>query len=81
MTRTITIRGELWLTLETVAECYEVETTWVREVYEHGLLGAGEPVGGSIAIAAVELDRLAQVLRLNRQQGLDLLAVMALLDD
>jgi hypothetical protein len=76
--RTATIRGELWVTLEAAADCYEVEVTWVREVYELGLLGPGEQVGSSTAIAAMELDHLARALRLHRQQGLELTAIVAL---
>lgn len=79
MKRTLTIRGELWITLEAAADCYEVEVTWVREVYELGLLGPGEPAGSSTAIPAIELDHLARVLRLHRQLGLDPLAIAALL--
>ena len=80
MSRTATIRGELWVTLEAAADCYEVELTWVREVYDLGLLGPGEQVGSSTAIAAAELDKLARAVRLRRQQGVELFALVALLE-
>jgi hypothetical protein len=76
-TRLIEIRGELFVTLETAAECYHVETRWIEKVYAEGLLGPGEHVGGSIAFPAVELDRLATILRWHRH-GLDLESVMVL---
>ena len=74
------IHGEVYLTLETVAECYEVEVTWVREVYDVGLLGTGEPVEHSIAIAARMLDRLAEVRRLTLQTGVNLPGIVMLLE-
>lgn len=73
------LHGELYLTLETVAECYHIEISWVREVYDQGLLGEGANVRGSIAIAASMLDRFAEVQRLRRQTGLDLVAIAAML--
>lgn len=76
---TITIRGRVYLTLETVAECYEVEVSWIREVYEIGLLGPGESVEGSVAIAGAMLDRLGEILRLHRQQGVNLAGIARLL--
>lgn len=66
------IEGELWLTLETVAECYRVEVTWVREVYARGLLGPGTDVEQTTAVAAAALDRMARVLRLHQLEGLHL---------
>ena len=80
-TRLIEIRGELFVTLETAAECYRVETRWIEEVHHHGLLGPLERVGSSRALRAAELDRLAAVLRWHRHHGLDLDTVMALLVD
>jgi hypothetical protein len=78
-TRMIEIRGELFVTLETAAECYHVEARWIEEVHRHGLLGRAERVTGSLAFPAAELDRLAAILRWHRHLGLDLDTVTALL--
>lgn len=79
MSRALEIRGELFVTLETAAECYRVEVRWIEQVYDTGLLGSGERVGGSIAVPAAELDRLAAVLRWHRHHGLELETVLAML--
>lgn len=79
--RVLRVRGEAYVTLDTVAECYRVEVAWVREVYDHGLLGRGEEVEGATAVAAATLERLATVLRLHRQQGFDLGVIAGLLAD
>ena len=75
------VRGELYVTLESAAECYHVELRWIEEIHRRGLLGPGERVGGSLAFHARELDRLAAVLRWHRHHGLELETVMALLED
>jgi hypothetical protein len=75
------IRGEAFVTLAAAAECYRVEVRWIELVYAEGLLGVGERVGGSIALPAAGLDRLAAILRWHRHHGLDLDALHALLDD
>lgn len=67
----LTIRGETYLTLETVAECYECEIEWVERIYDLGLLGSGELVDGRTAIPARMLERLAEIMRLCRHQGID----------
>jgi len=77
--RRLTIRGRTYVTLETVAECYRVEVAWVREVYEYGLLGTGEPVRDTTAVAAEMLERAAVILRLHRQQGINLEGIARLL--
>ena len=77
----IQIRGEAFVTLETAAECYQVELRWIEEVYRHGLLGRAERVSGSLAVPAAELDRLAAILRWHRHHGFDLDTVLALLGD
>jgi hypothetical protein len=74
----IVIRGETWFTLETVARCYEIEVGFLEEVYEQGLLGRGERVGASLAVAAEMLDRVARILRLHRQ-GVDVAGIALLL--
>ncbi len=75
------IRGERYLSLEAVAECYQVEAAWVRQVYEHGLLGRGEDVGGTIAVAAAMLERVAVIRRLTLLGAADLAFIEVLLDE
>ena len=74
----IVIRGELHLSLEVVAECYDCQVSWVREVYELGLLGEGSEVEGGIAVSAAMLERMARIRRLNLQLGLppEMIALM-----
>lgn len=76
----IHIEGELHLTLETVAEVYAVKVVWLREVCDAGLLVARPFDHGELCIAAVQLERLASIVRMNVVLGLDLDAVEALLD-
>lgn len=59
-----------WLRLEVVAEIYQVRVVWIREVYEFGLLGPGIEEGSTVKIAAAQLDRVAQVVRLHGTLGL-----------
>lgn len=78
--RSIEIRGEVYLTLELAAECFEVEVAWVREVYDTGLLGRGEATRAGLAIPAEGLDRLARVVHLARHLGVELELVGLVLD-
>lgn len=80
MSARITIHGESFVTLSTVAECFHVQSTWVREVYDAGLLGRGETVGADLAIAAEQLDRVAMIQRLHRHYGLDLATIEIVLE-
>lgn len=75
----IVLRGELYLSLEEVAECYHVELAWVREVVDLGLLGRCELTRGRLVVAATRLDRVAEILRLQRQQGVNLAGIAMLL--
>lgn len=77
----VEIRGELFVTLEGAAECYQVELRWIEEVYRRGGLGRAERVGASLALPVTELDRLAAILRWHRYYGLDLEAALAFLAD
>ena len=79
--RRITVGGESFVTLETAAACFHVEASWVREVYESGLLGPAERVGDELAIATALLDRLATIQRLHWHWGLDLAAIELVIDD
>jgi len=67
--------GELYLSLEVLAEVYQVRVTLLREVYERGLLGSGVDQGTNVCIASVELDRVAMIVRLHSVLGLDLDAI------
>ena len=75
----IRIENETYLALEVVAEWYELDLGWVRQVYDLQLVGQGVEVGADVAIAASMLDRLAEVRRLYLQTGLDLEDVALLL--
>lgn len=66
------VDGELYLSLEVVAEVYELQVTWLREAYELGMLGVGACSGSTVCIAAVQMDRLSTIVRLHRVLGLDL---------
>src|SRR6185503_13554440 len=61
----IYVDGELFLSVETVAEIYRVEVVWLREVVESGLLGGDAAPRAVGRIAAVRLDRLAAIVRLH----------------
>jgi hypothetical protein len=76
MTRTtFQVDGELYLSLETVAELYEVKVVWLREAYDSGLLGSGVAKGPTVCIAAIQMDRVASLVRLHVTLGLDLDAI------
>lgn len=67
----ITIGEEVYISLEGLAACYQVEIAWVREVYDIGLLGQGRATAGTIAVEICMLDRFATIRRLHLQAGLD----------
>lgn len=71
MRAVLVVDGERHLALETVAEIYHVQTVWLREVYDSGLLGRGHEAGGTISIAVTRLDRVATVVRLRHLCGSD----------
>ena len=75
----LVIRGETYLTLEIVAECYRVERSWLEEVYELGLLGEGERSEQGVAITARKLDRVAEILQLHFHHGVDLSGIAVIL--
>ena len=75
-----TIDGELCLSLEAVAEIYEVQTVWVRRVYDYGLLGPGRRTGTTVCIEVEKLDRVATIVRLHAVLGLELDAISLALD-
>ena len=85
---TLVLHGERYVTLAGVAETYAVELTWIREVYDYGLLGEGEAVpreqaagpGDDIAIAERLLDRVATIERLHRAHGVNLPGIALILE-
>jgi hypothetical protein len=77
----VVIHEETYITLETVAECYECEVEWIEQVYRLGLLGAGENVEGRTAITSRMLERVAELRRLCHYQGLDPVLVDVLFAD
>ena len=76
----VTIEGETYISLEGVAQCYECEVTWLREVYSLGLLGRGRIVEETVVIESCMLDRVAEVIRMSVHQGIDLAVVAAILE-
>lgn len=75
----VLIRDRVYIPLPAVAECYQLEIEWLREVYEIGLLGAGERIEQETVIELAMLDRVAAVWRLNRVAGVNLEGVVLLL--
>lgn len=78
--RRVYIEGELYLTVETVAEIYQVRAVWLREVCDHGLLG-GVVSETDLCIAAIQLDRVAAIVRLGQGWGLDLETIALVLEE
>ncbi|MFN2427374.1 MAG: hypothetical protein ABR587_13120 [Candidatus Binatia bacterium] len=76
----ILIEGETYLTLEAISECYDCDVSWLREAYDRGLLGGGRVHSGAIALHITVLDRVAEVIRLARYQGLGFETIVVLLD-
>ena len=75
------VDGELYLSIETVAEVYRVEVVWLREVIESGLLGTGAALGPAGAIAAIRMDHVATIVRMHRALGLDVDAIRLALEN
>ena len=74
------IRGEAWLTVDTVAACYRCEVSWIEEVCRMGLLGSAELIEGRMVVRTVMLDRVADIVRLHHHQGVELEIIAALLE-
>ena len=75
------VGDELYLSLETVAELYQVRTVWLRSVYDLGLLGSGVDSGTGICIAAIQMDRVATIVRMHDVLGLDIDMISLTLED
>lgn len=78
---TILVGGELYVTIEAVAVCYEVEVAWLLEVHAYGLLEPTTHAGESLAVAVETLDRVARILQLHRQFGIDLAGIAHILGE
>lgn len=81
ITGKLIIHGEVYLTCEAVAHCYDVDVAWLVEVREYGLLGRVERLEDGFAVAAAALDRVARILQLQRQMGLELALVAHILGE
>ncbi len=68
----LVVRGETYVSLEAAAECYQLELTFVHEVYRAGLLGPGELTELGPAIPIPMLERLARIVHLTRHLELEL---------
>lgn len=77
----ILIEGRSYLTLEMISNCYDCDVTWMSEAYELGLLGTGYNWEGRLVFAVTILDRVAEVVRLGRYQGLSFETIVVLLGD
>lgn len=80
MSRIVYIREEAYVTLSTIADCYECSEAWVREVYDVGLLGTGEIRDELTLVRADAIDLVARILRLSTVHGLELDVIVHLLD-
>ena len=78
---TIRIENESYLTLEAISECYDCEVAWLREAYDFGLLGGGRAYANTVVFSVAILDRVAEVVRLGRYQGMSFDAIFVLLGD
>ena len=81
MTGRIYVGGELYLSVETVADIYRVERVWLLRALESGLLGDGVEREPTPCIAAVRLDHVATVVRLHHILGPGLDEIRDALDD
>ncbi len=76
----IYVDGELYLSVETVAEIYRVEVGWLREVLDAGLFAGAIASEPALCIAAARLDHVATIVRLHRNLGLDVDAIRLVLE-
>ena len=68
----IVLHGQVYLSLPELARCFDVELSWVEEVYRFGLLGCGEVADGGPLIAAYHLERVSRIVRLHLYEGVNL---------
>ena len=73
------VGGRPHLSLETVAEIYQVDVVWLQSAYEAGLMGKGVVHGGRVAVPVLRLDRIATIVRLRRVMGPNLEVLAATL--
>jgi len=67
----VRVEGRLYVPLEVVAELYQVKRVMLMQVYERGLLGTAIEHEQTLCIEAVELERVATIVRLHELLGLD----------
>jgi hypothetical protein len=77
----VTIEGRSYLTFEGLSECYGCSVSWLHEAYEFGLLGRGRRHGGRVVFSMAVLDRVADVIRLARHQGLAFETIVVLIGE
>jgi hypothetical protein len=80
MSYVIQIREEPYVTLTTIAECYDCSVVWVEEVYGLGMLGSGEKWHDETLVPVVALEHLARILRFHVGHGVDLDLIQRLID-
>ena len=73
------LEGGTWLSLGAVAECYDCEVDWLDEARRHGLLGRALHRGGEWLVHVVVLDRVAELVRLSRIEGMAFETIVVLL--
>ncbi len=74
------VDGRLYLTLEVVADMYQLRAAWLHEAYEFGLLGVCVVHDARLCLASTDLDRVATLVRLHRGLELDLPMIALMLD-
>ena len=77
----IRIEEESYLSLDGISECYQCQVAWLQEAYELGLFGSGREHAGRLVLSVTILDRVAEVIRLHRYEGLGLDAIVILLGE
>jgi len=75
------VRGELYLSLETVADCYSIEVAWLEECAAFGLFELASLDEHTRALSGAALERVAEILRLRASSGLELPALALWLEE
>ena len=69
---------ERYVTLEAVAECFQVELHWLEEVCELDLVPHVRRER-ALSVEAIQLERVARIIRLHFHLGIELSALEVLL--
>ncbi len=75
------VANDLYLSVEIVAQIFEVESLWLLQVCESGLLDNSVQSAPKLHIAAIQMDRVATIVRLHTVLGLEIEAIALALDD